>query len=298
MGIYDYKTPDGAGDTFYQYVVDFQDLGLVDGNDYLQTEGPRIADGDFIVRNWCGLFGAAKRLKIYDWQKKGLSLAPMFVGAGTGRGGMGQMVVCPEVAYPDRSRIILDLINMQQSVAGVDGALTVLASQLVFSGVRRRQGVVSDPVPSAYRYYEKEYSIPYTLSINNYASSGGVFLPSVQHKVPIDDFDFELRRIELAYSNVEQDSKFKMQLYDTNWNMASNLPVLSNILCHTNFPGDDTNAVPSSSQNGEYAFWPSPPMLYRVNSVIRFDVFSLLISPTTLPVDFGLVFKGVRRIPC
>ena len=67
-------------------------------------------------------------------------------------------------------------------------ALTVYRSQLIFSGVRRRPNFRSDPGPSTYKYYEKEYSIPFTeagaatpgLAINNYASTGGVLNPAVQ----------------------------------------------------------------------------------------------------------------------
>lgn len=300
MGIYNYKTPDGYGDTFFQYVYDAQDQvpALVNAADYLQTEGPRIADGAFILRNWAGLKSLAARMRIYDWQKRGMSLAPVFVGAGTGVGN-GQMVVCPELLYPDRARILLDLINVQQAVAGVDGGLTVYASQVVFSGVRRRPGVVSDPVGSAYRFYEKEYSMQYSLGINNYASSGGTFLPAVQHQIQVNDFDFELRRIELSSPGTGlQANKFKIQLYDTNWNKVSSGPVLSSLLMHTTYPGETSNADPSSSQFGEYSFWPCPPMLYRVNSMIRFDIFSLLFSPVSLPQTFELNFVGVRRIPC
>ena len=83
-------------------------------------------------------------------------------------------------------------------------------------------------------------------------------------------------------------SNFKVQLYDNGWRQVSNVPVLSNLLCHTS----------PSTNSGELAFNPTPPLLYKIDSVIRFDVYSLLVAPATLPVTVQMNFVGVRRIPC
>lgn len=296
--MYEYRVPPGVGDTFFQYVFDAQGQGLTDATTRLQLGIP-ISDGEFRARFWTGITTIADRLQIYDWLSRSFSSGPMLLGPAANGGasdpGFGQMVVLPEVAYPDNGNIRFDLTNIDQDVAGVDGGLTVYASQLVFSGVRRRRDVVSDPLPSAYKYYEKPFSIPYTLSINNYASSGGLLLPGVQFTIPVTDYDFELRRIELGLQEDGQQSQFKILLYDTNWHQVSNLPVLSNLLMHLNPQSSSGNPFASS---GELNFWPSPPLLYRVNSVIRFDIFSLLFSPTMLPQTFEMNFVGVRRIPC
>jgi hypothetical protein len=81
-------------------------------------------------------------------------------------------------------------------------------------------------------------------------------------------------------------SPFAITLYDGNKLARSNFPVLAEYLI------DDT--VTYTGRN----FFPSPPIKYRVNSVIQFDLFSLL--PTTFPgpLIVSLLFDGVWRIPC
>ncbi len=288
--MYDYKIPAGYGDTFFQYVFDAQaqSPALVDGQDYIGQLGIPILDGSFVARHWSGLNTIAHKIQIYDWLKRKFFSELEQLGVGSPALFFGNRVIVPEVEWPDSGNLKFDLGNVQQTSQGTDTGTSILASQLVFSGVRRRPNVVSDPSPSTYRYYEKDFSYPFTLSINNYATTGGVFNPYVQNLIPVNDFDFELRRIELALQSPQQTSQFKMTLYNSDWRQCSNLPVLSNLLCHTD----------PQQNSGELSFWPSPPVLYRTNSVIRFDTYSLLVSPTALPQTFQLTFRGVRRIPC
>jgi hypothetical protein len=289
--MYDYTgTPPGMGDTFFQYVFDAQGAGLVDGTDRMQL-GVEVDDGDFLLRYWSGLPTIADRLNIYDWLGRRFASEAMFLGAAS-LAGYGQLVVQPEVKYPHGGNLRFDLTNITQALAGVG----LDASQLVFTGVRRRVGAVSDPAPSSYKYYEKRFNYPYTLSINNYGIVGADIQSPVQYTLPITEYDFELRRVELSLQESHQNSQFKITLYNQDWRQVSNLPVLSNLFCHLN-PTVQTGGQPFAS-NGELSFWPAPPLLYKVNSVIRFDIYSLLVSPTVLPQTFQLLFDGVRRIPC
>jgi hypothetical protein len=82
-----------------------------------------------------------------------------------------------------------------------------------------------------------------------------------------------------------QGTEFQMTLYDSAWRSRSNVPI--NIDRWVRF------ADPAKPQNS----WPSPPIMYPVNSVIRFDVLSLIPDPDALPT-VTLVFSGVRRIRC
>lgn len=292
--MYDYMgTPPGMGDTFFQYVFDAQGVGLVDGTTRNQL-GVGVDDGEFILRWWTGLPTIADRLQIYDWLGRKFASEAMFLGAGAlaNGSGYGQMVVLPEVKYPVNGNIRFDLTNITQQLV-TDG---LSASQLVFSGVRRRPSDISDPAPSSYKYYEKRFSYPFTLSINNYGIVGGAIQPPVQQIIPVTEYDFELRRVELSLQSQHQTSQFKILLYNQDWRQVSNLPVLSNLFCHTN-PTQQSGGEPFADL-GELAFWPSPPLMYRVNSVIRFDIYSLLATPTALPQTFQLLFDGVRRIPC
>ena len=284
--MYDYITPPGYGDTFFQYVFDAQNQsGIANGQTLLQV-GPQVINGDFLLRYWAGLSTIAQGLKIYDWQSR--SRSSDFMTLGTNANPFANMVVAPELWYPDASYIRQDLQTVALIMAGTDGSTTLYKSQMVFSGVKWKSNTISDLVPSAYKYYEKPYCIPYTLSINNYATTGGVVNGPMQIQVKIQDFDFELRRVELAQQSAQQSSQFKITLYDNNKMARSNIPVLSNMFFHLN---------PQTS-SGEFNFWPCPPILFPVNGAIYFDIWSLLFSPTALPQTFQLLFHGVRRIPC
>jgi len=287
--MYEYATPKDHGDLFYQYVIDAQTLGMTDGKDYLQQFGALVTDGAFVMRHWAGLSTMADRLNIYDQDNRRMYSSPAWMGTNSNGLPFAQSVVAPEWSYRDNARVKVDLINVNQATAGVDTGLTIYKSQLVFTGVRRVPFVVSDPVPSGYKFYEKPYQVPYSLSIDRYASIGGILNPALKIEIPVRDYDFELRRIEMELTDFG-DPLFKMTLYDTNKYARSNAPVLANMLCHVD---------PSSLFGaGESSFWPSPPILYRVNSKIVFDVWSLLMSPTALPQTVRLLFHGVRRIPC
>jgi len=289
--MYEYITPPGYGDTFFQYLLDAQDLtgsaALVNGTTRLGLGIP-VQDGSFIGRFWSGLPTIGTKIQIFDWLSRQFFSQPLNIGFGAPALFYGQKVILPEVEWPDNGRIVFDLTGVNVATQGTDGGTTIDASQLVFSGVRRRKNVASDPVPSSYKYYEKDFAYPFTLAINNYATTGGVFNVPTQYLIQVNDFDFELRRVELSLQSPQQTSQFKIQMYNTDWVKMSNRPVLSNLFCHTN-PG---------TNSGELAFNPSPPVLYRVSSVIRFDIYSLLVSPTSLPQTFQLLFRGVRRIPC
>lgn len=276
-GLYDYTTPAGYGDTFFQYVYDAD--SLTDGNNYFQ-QGIRVTDGLFIPRYWGGLesvVAASGSIQIYDWLKRQLFASPIIQNTMIGASGKA---ILPEIAYPPDGDIRMDLANVLRSTPG--GGF--YRSQIVFTGVRRRQGFISDPQPSNYKYYEKPYQIPYSLSINAYATGS----PAATVTIPVQDFDFELRRVELTLQSAQQLSQFKVVMYDNNWIQLSNLPVMANRFFH----------LDPSKSSGEMNFNPSPPILYKIDSVIRFDVYSLLISPTVLPQTFNLLFDGVRRIPC
>lgn len=286
--MYDYIIPAGYGDTFFQYVFDTQGQGLVNGQDSIGQLGVNVLDGSFVGRYFSGVNTITHKLQYYDWLKRKFFSEPAQLGVGSPALFYGNKVILPEVEWPDSGRINFDLYTIAQTSQGTDSGTTILASQLVWSGVRRRPNVVSDPAPSGYKFYEKDFSYPFTLSVNNYATTNGVFNPYIQYTIPVNDFDFELRRVELGLQESQQTSQFKITLYNNDWRQCSNLPVLSNLFCHTNV----------EQNSGELSFWPAPPITYRIGSVIRFDIYSLLVSPTVLPQTFQMTFRGVRRIPC
>jgi hypothetical protein len=281
QALYDYHIPPGYGDIFFCYVLDAQDQNLTDGQSYFGRR-VKVANGQFVLRYITGFATIAQQFQFYDWIER------RFFSKTATLGGFEGMVVQPESIFADQGDLRMDLLNVAQDVAGVDGALTVYRSQLQFWGVRRRARWESDPQASNYKYFEEPYQYPVDVVIDRYASTGGVLNPPIRFQVPVQNQDFELRRIELALEDPQQLSQFKIQLFDQNFVGRSNLPVLSNYLCH----------LDPAVSSGELGFFPSPPMLYAINSVISFDVYSLLFAPTVLPQTFRLLFHGVKRFKC
>src|SRR6202789_3033104 len=90
-------------------------------------------------------------------------------------------------------------------------------------------------------------------------------------------------------------SPFKINLYDSDKYLRSNIPLLAELLCQSYQPEIGGVVTPT---NAAYNFFPAPPILYKNDSVIQFDVFSLIPTGDTLPTAVTLTFKGVRRIAC
>ena len=127
----------------------------------------------------------------------------------------------------------------------------------------------------------------FNLSINKFAAVAGVYTNPDVYQLPILDNDFELRRVELQLQSSQQASQFAIMLYDNFQVQTSNVPILANRFFHLN---------PEQS-SGELNFFPSPPLVYKIGSFIRFEIYSLLLG-VALPQAFNLLFHGVKRIPC
>ena len=304
MEAYNYTTPPGYGDTFYVYAfdVDVSGANLPAGSNAF-NQRQNITNGDFVLRWFKGidpLGNAAEQIQIRDWLQTpffsnpispGL-LAPNIMANFMGTG----WAVMPEKVYPSNGYIGFDLYTVLPTSSQ--------AGQLAFHGVRRRKGFLSDPLPSDYRYYEKPYQIQVTFVIPaGWSSNNGGF----KVVVPITDYDFELRRIDsfgtlsggcvgtTLYGGLDP-GKFKILLQDTNNVQISNVPLLFSNLLHVPRPAASTSstaplAIPEN-------FWPTPPMLYNINSAITFFIY--VTNGTTLAgnATWDFTFTGVRRYPC
>lgn len=169
---------------------------------------------------------------------------------------------------------------------------TVPGSQLAFYGVRRiKQGPYSDPAESTYPYHEKPFQIPHDFNITAaYSSAVPLLAQGFRTQKHCDDYDFELRHItkyvtDSAGVALTSPSPFAVILYDSVYVARMNAPLLAELLM------DDVN-IPNGRN-----FWPSPPIMYKVDSQITFDIFSLIDAGVSLPVKVHLLLDGVRRIP-
>src|ERR1700685_4645167 len=165
--MYDYETPSGYGDTFFVYNFNGEDIPLANGNSYTYVGGP-VEDGIFVCRVWSGgaliLNTTTGTIQMYDgvkhiWFRYQPILQSNIFPSG--------MAVSPERVYRDNSALRFDLINVNLKV-NTNGTASVYADQMAWYGVKRVQGSVSDPAPSNYKYYEKPFSYPVSISLTNY----------------------------------------------------------------------------------------------------------------------------------
>lgn len=193
MDAYPYHTPPGYGDTFYIYAFDADASGanLAQGGNFY-NQRIVISDGAFLARWWKGLDtlgNIAAQLQIRDHLQNQYfsdllnanlaanNIMRPFMNTGWG--------ICPEKWYPDSGYIGFDLLNVQPNATQ--------PAQLAFGGVRRRKGLRSDPQPSVYSSYDKEFQFQVTFTIPmGWSNTSGGFLVTV----PVTDYDFELRRID------------------------------------------------------------------------------------------------------
>ncbi len=285
-----YVVPAGFGDTFFVYAFDAD--GLTNGQD-VYNKRVRIDDGSFVLRQWSGLDTVASAIQIRNRIQNPFNAGAR--GANYSQYRTGVPLV-PEEWYPEDGYIGFDLFNVNKTVIGVDGGNTIFASQLAFAGVRRREGVASDPMESRYKYYEKPYSYRFDLTINQFASVGGITQQPDFHSFQITDgYDFVLQRIRVVQTPTPGTESvtptFKMLLYNGNKEQISNLPLLSTRLI--NF----TATIAGGAANPANYF-PTPGIMYRANSAVQFYITSLILPPTALPVNYDLEFMGMRRYPC
>lgn len=287
MEDYTYYTPPGYGDTFFMYAFDA--APLTNGSDYQQLLVP-IADGDFVMRYWAGLDTCATSIQIRNRLQRPLNSGAQGINLTRFSSGVPHI---PEEWYPENGKISFDLFGVNKLAIGTDTGVTTYASQMMFAGVRRRKNVQGDPMESQYAYYIKPYTYSYALTINNYSTVGGVLQNGVLNLQNITDgYDFVLEKIRCVQTpNGTFESPtptFSILLLNGNREQVSNIPIISQRII--NFP--------VTANLGERNYFPTPPIMYRANSAIRFWIYSLLVSPTTLPVNYDLEFIGYRRYPC
>lgn len=272
MAQYEYLTPAGYGDLFYQYGYTPPST-LANASTVTGLQLP-VDNYDFIARHWAGWETIIDTpangglVQAYDSIHRNYASQPLEFGSFP----QGQ-VILPEKLYPVNSLISFDLYKVLKATNS-----ETAASQLVWSGVRRYPGSASDPAPSPFNFKRKRQYYPYNLTVQQAP------VASAFYQIQITDFDFELERIELT--PFSSPSKFAITLYDSNKVARSNVPIHCLRFCHSD---------PAQS-NGELSFFPAPPILYKVNSAINFTIDSLIGAGGAL--TFRLNFVGSRRIPC
>lgn len=252
--------------------------------------------------------------------------------------------ILPELVYPAQGAIRFDLLNLRlvrnNVVDPADGGLASIAigtGQLVFYGVKRFRGWNRYPAVSDRPYKEVNYTyrcefnfdftnVTYTEITVHPNASISIGEQDTTFRVPITNFDFELRRIQIQVPqagsyvadplstdpsdqwNAEPSSAFeafRLQFYDavenplsgggngtavnTDNGMSPKYWAYKAVTSEDGFDNEESDGLTL----------PCPPVLYPRDGQIRIDVMPL-ISAQLPPVDKPVVIllHGVQRMPC
>ena len=170
-------------------------------------------------------------------------------------------------------------------------SITVLPNaQLIFHGVRRVPGPPRHLIKE-YPYKPKAmtYVVPFTIStVNPWPGYIGVNPQIVEQEIL--DYDFDLMDLKITYSNDPAGGPVppvvcEIQMYDAVKQKLSNLPVLDVFY----------NGAPRSEyEMGAFV----PTIEFPIKTLIRCEIWSLVVDPTALPISGKLHWTGVNRVPC
>ena len=280
----EYQTPKGYYDLPYMHV--YNGDALTDGANYSNID-TAIADNEagFVLRQIMGLDKLAARVQFRA------SVVPL-TGANAGFVMPRTYPIAPERFITPAGALSMDLYTVARANR-VAGPVTIFFAQMAFQGVRRYLqppgGGVAYPGKSDYKYVERPFSYvqgPITVTW------AGTDAEPRKFSFPITEgSDFELQRITIVRTsqagvptNAIPDSEIKLQLFDQFGKQLSNAPVLDVYL----------NDAASGLVHFYNPVFPVPAVLYRRQSMVRFEVTSLLTAPL-LPSIYQICFHGVRR---
>jgi hypothetical protein len=253
---------------------------LTDGVSYQNLSLPTLGDSGFLLRRIAGLDTIAQSMVLKDPRQKNLSsTAAQFPR---------ESLVSPQMYYPPNSLIYFDLGVVARAAVpnGPPPAIDTYASQLVFQGVRRFEGIT--PQDSNYDYVESPFTYNFDLTIDwtNRVAPAYITLADLREfTIEMQECDFELHTIRISKQLPGDvwrpaDGILKMVLVTAGINDMMNLPVIDGILMEN-----------SDHYNG---IFPVPPVLYPVRSYIKFRIQSLAVA-ADIPCLVKIDFHGVRR---
>lgn len=319
--------------------------------DLLQQGLTIPGDYDFVLRAVAMPSDMCRRFQLYTPGMSRLFDLPLDLPPSTGTPENTPifMPVIPEIIYPANSQIVFDLLGMKPEAfagttpigtpptaaanqiyyrAGVSDPVRIYTGQLVFYGVQRYRGNLRNPAESSYAYQEKSFSYHATFN-HNFSQFAATAVPvltfstqPLRLRVPIRNYDFELRRINFSMPNLSTYSfatpgpgswggieagpmeGFRVQIYD-----GADQPLSGG------YSGFQNTGIGPNGTGMQPKYWgyqlqiaglaptnnitlPCPPILYPQNSQITIDVLSML-GPQNLPANnpVTITFDGVQRVP-
>ena len=303
----DYRAPPGFRDTPFIYVMDSNDIPAAwIGVPMPMPDISLHGDADFLLRRVAGQWTMTNgSFQVYDANHMPFFSEPVNVAAIPG---LADLVIAPQKFYPRGGRIDVGFFpfvpTTKISVTSV--GFTFTTGQMAFQGVKRWEG---EPARPKYRYYERHYVHRFNFDLNWIACLFDPITGAFQgfqdgrtFQVPIDDYDFELFYINLRQSSLGpiafnglyptwSDPVFKMMLYDAVGTGVYSQPVNCNLI----FANVSPFLFPAT-----YPMGLSPTLVYPAGSVLKFDIYSLLLLADIQPTapQMEIEFVGALRVPC
>ncbi|MFN7996959.1 MAG: hypothetical protein U0Q18_25315 [Bryobacteraceae bacterium] len=296
-----YVTPPGYRDFPFIYGLDLSSYGT--GDTFYDLALRMDGDADFILRRIFGFTlalnnGTGKFRYKNRWGSYAIS-DPMLLPSPTLGALCDSWPVLPEKLYPAGGAIKMDLLNTNPyAPCTFNGQPVYQPGNLYFQGVKRFP--ITGPkcfYETPYRYREVPFSYKYGgdngLVLNWYQHTNGGLNAPQTFQVDVVNYDFELQGITSSYvgeSVLTSYTNFQIVLYDSSGLATSNMPVMCSMLQDQNFAL--INAL-------DVGVFPVPPLIYRVNSKIKFDIYSMVCpGDVNAPYTIDLTFHGVQRVPC
>jgi hypothetical protein len=286
-----YHIPAGYTDFPFCYVFDASIL--TDGTTAQNLVVPTQGDSDFIIRHIIGLpqcVSNAPPLGRWGLHNPNSTLANGNPSTGILAYGQNNWTVLPEKRYRPNEQIKFDLYNVsRQSTVTAQG--TIYFSQLGFFGVKRYAPSAAYPLlKTAYKYWEliRTFNFGFTVTQGYFGANGGVNPTTTYWQQT--EYDFELLGISINNASGLFPNGIAITPYTPNRQYRmSNLPLQASWI---NYTGSPINVG-----QGVQGVFPVPSMIYPANSLIEFDVTSLL-PLASAPQTYSVDFVGIWRIPC
>jgi len=262
------STPEGFTDIPFIYVFDGRSLTPgADVNNLIVS----IQEDDFVLRSIAGMSTIADKWKYYD-QAQMRVISEFFATS-------NRWTVVPERMYQGNSQIKFDLqtVNLAANADGNDIAFAgFVGAKRVPNGKYAWVGYESD-----YPHWERQFTYRIPITLDFFVGDA-----SRQFSMEITDGDFELQTISIVRSDTPGDliaDPFRITMFDpSGYNALSDKPCSPRWL----------NWI--QGNNWSSAF-PAPTLVYPINSLIKFEIDSLLNAGTQ---TFDITVTGVERMPC
>lgn len=266
-----YQTPEGYTDVPFVYVFDGNGLTPGDSPENLIVS---IQDDDFLLRSVAGLNQVAGTWQFFD-DTQSLRMSGFWPTS-------NRWSIVPEIKFNAQSQIRFNLGTVALAANAAGNDIGIVGFQGVKRTVKGKFGWVE--YESGYNYWERPYTYRLPVDVNYFLDNGAA---PRQFGIEVTDADFELQAISIVRRDTPGAliaDPFWITLFDpSGYNRLSDKPCSPRWFNYL--------------QAGWGSAFPTPTMVYPVQSQIKVEIASLL-NAAGGNQTFDINFIGVERMPC